>query len=129
MVPALFGEQWQEAGLPLQILCLLGLCWAVTFPLDAGGVGSGDVGGRGRVVSSGHVAVRARISLLGLGVVALGSGASVFMGLGIDAIALVVVVRQALVIPAFGLVLARGGHLDIRPLGADLLRIALSTGL
>lgn len=117
MVPALFGPQWNEAIVPLQILCLLGVGWAASFPLNAA------------LVSTGLMAERTRVSLLGLGVVVLGSGTAAILGLGVPAMAAVMVIRQAIVLPAFALPLARRGYLETRALAGDVARIALSTGL
>lgn len=117
MIRPLFGPQWDDAVLPLQILGLLGIGWAASFPLNAG------------LVSMGLMAHRTRVALLGLVVVAVGSVTAAWLNLGVAALAAVFVIRQMVVIPAFGLPLARCGLLQIPALAGDVARILLSTAL
>lgn len=120
MVPLLFGAQWAEAVLPLRVLCLLGIGWAVSFPLDAA------------IISTGQVAWRTRLSICGLGVVLGGSVIAVALGQGLATVTLVsmaLVLRQAVVIPLYVAALSRRGLLALHGLVEDLLRIAASAGL
>jgi PST family polysaccharide transporter len=117
MIRPLFGPQWDDALVPLQILCILGVGWAVSYPLNAA------------LMSMGLMAHRTRVSLLGLAVTAVGVGTTAWLNLGVDAIAAVFVMRQIVVVPAFCLPLVRRRLLRIGALASDVGRLLLSTVL